>query len=468
MKDFLKQVSVYGILPVVGKFAGFILIPIYARQFEAYEFGIVELLVTLAHFLMFACNLEFYSAIGRYFYEKNNLEERRGLISTGLFLTVIATLIVVTIAFLYEDRVVSYYLEGGNYKQEYRISLIWLIFSAFYTYLGVIPRYEKRPKVYVAINVSSLLVRLGTTILYILVLDLGIAGVLYGHLTGAFVASVSNFIVSYKYIGLHFNLREANRIIKFSTPIVPGLLIVGFWQPLSRSIMANYFSIKEVGLFAFAIRITSVLQMLNLAVKLAWNPMIFENYKKESFKKDLYKISKSMGILSLSAVICLTLLAPEIALYIGTTEYAESGVLIGFLSLAGVLEILRRLRGFGPLIQKKTYLLSLNEFIGIGLGLAMLVLIGSRLGLVGLGLAFTVPPLIKYLQLVWYTEKNLKFNFFSYQEVVLLVFLIGTIVLNIIGIAWYFRITLILIFAASFIAIFGKHFFKLKKREENV
>ena len=80
MKSFFKQVTIYGVLPVAGKFIGFFLVPIYARVFSSAEFGVVELLVTLAHFLMFACNLEFYTAIGRFFYDSNSLDERKKLI----------------------------------------------------------------------------------------------------------------------------------------------------------------------------------------------------------------------------------------------------------------------------------------------------------------------------------------------------------------------------------------------------
>jgi O-antigen/teichoic acid export membrane protein len=468
LKDFVKQVSIYGILPVIGKFAGFFLIPIYARQFEAYEFGIVELLVTLAHFLMFVCSLEFYSAIGRYFYEKSTLQERKVLISTGLFLTVISTLTVVSLAFAFESSVISYYLKGEDYLSEYRISLIWLVFSALYTYLGVIPRYEKKPKVFVAINISSLFVRLGSTILYILVFDLGISGVLYGHLSGAVVASILNFFISYKYIGLHFNIKEAFRIIKFAVPIIPGLLVVGFWQPLSRNIISNFFSIKEVGLFAFAIRITSVLQMINLAVKLAWNPMIFENYKKDSFKKDLYRISKFMGVFSLFAATLLTLFAPEIALYVGTSEYADSSVLIGFLAFAGILEVLRRLRGFGPLLLKKTYVTSIVEIIGIGSGLILLFLLGAKIGLIGIGIAFVVPPLIKYILVVQYTQKAMYLNFFNYQELIIVIMLFFAIVLNMFNTAWYLRSFIAIVIMCYFFMVFGKQIVDKLKRKFNV
>jgi O-antigen/teichoic acid export membrane protein len=291
LKEFLKHLSIYGVLPVIGKFAGFFLVPIYARVFSSYEFGIVELIVTLISFLMFACNLEFYTAIGRFFYERNSLSEKKVLISTGLFITILSTVIVIVIAILVENSIIYYYLDNGDYHFEYKVSLIWLFFAPIYTYLGVIPRYDKKPKLYILITVISLLIRIGSTIVFVLVLKTGIVGVICGNIAGAVTSTILNGIASWKYIGIYFNVKDAREIFKFAVPIVPGLLLIGLWNPLSRNLVSKYFSIQTVGLLSFAVRITSVMEIINSALGLAWNPLLFENYKKPTFKKDVYKIS---------------------------------------------------------------------------------------------------------------------------------------------------------------------------------
>jgi O-antigen/teichoic acid export membrane protein len=410
-------------LPVIGKFAGFFLVPIYARVFSSYEFGIVELLVTLASFLMFACNLEFYSAIGRFFYEREALNERRKLISTGLFLTLFFTIVVIIISLISENLLFEEYFEGGNYRFEYRVSLIWLFFSAIYLYLSVIPRYDKKPKLYVIITAVSLLIRIGSTIIYVLVFDAGVAGVIYGHITGSVISTILNGIVSWKYLGFVFSWQEAKEIIRFSVPIVPGLLLIGLWNPLSRYLVSKFFSIETVGLLSFAVRITSVMAILNSAIHLAWNPLLFENYKKVTFKADVYKISRLVSVVALFGSIVLTLLSPEISIYIGTPEYAESAVLIGFLALNGSLEVLTRMRGFGPLVQKKTYILTVTEFIRMGLGVVIFIVLQNKFGLLGIGLAFIIPSFIKYYLLVAYTSNKIEIKFHSFIEFFLLILL---------------------------------------------
>ncbi len=421
MKDFLKQISIYGILPVAGKFAGFFLIPVYTRLFSSAEFGMLELLMTLIKFLLFACNLEFYNAIGRYFYEKESLDWRKSLISTGLFLTVITSIIIAIGSFLFKDEFYKFYLNSFDFQLEFKLCLVWLFMEAIFTYLSVIPRFEKKPKTYVAISVSALFIRIASTILYVLVMDLGIAGVIYGHITGAIISLLLYSFASRKYLSFHFSYEIAKKITKFAVPIVPGLLLIGFWGPLSRNLIAKYYSLEFLGLFAFAIRIASVMEILNGAIRMAWNPLIFENFNKPNFKKDTQNISRLMGILAIGGASGITLLAPEISTYIGTEEYDKSALLIGFLCLTGIVEILKRLRGFGPLISNKTGLLTLAEAVGMILGIAMLIQF-QNLGLLGIGIAFLVSALVKYFILTNYTVKKMNIAFNHWNDVLLFSF----------------------------------------------
>lgn len=444
MKDFLKHVSIYGILPVSGKFIGFFLVPIYTRVFSSYEFGVVELILTLTSFLIFACNLEFYSAIGRFFYDKENIEEKKKLISTGLLLTLASTVIVVIISFLAEDFIKRSYFDNTDYIFEFRISLVWLFFASVSTYLSVIPRYDKKPQLYILINISSLVARVGSTILFVLVLKTGIVGVIYGEVVGTITATILNAIISAKYLGFFFCRHDAKEIIRFAIPIVPGLLIFGAWAPLSRNLITKHFSIETLGLFSFAVRIASVMKIASGAIKLAWNPLLFENYKKDTFKKDLYKISWYTGLITFSGAIFITLLSPEISRYIGTTEYYDSRILIGFLAFGGVLEILSRLRGFGPLILKKTYILSIVELIGLIIGTIAFWLISGSLGLIGIGFIFLLHDVIKYYILVSYTKRKIEIKFSDVFEKILMILLLGAIIMIIYDVVFIVRIALLL------------------------
>ena len=366
---------------------------------------------------MFACNLEIYTAIGNFFYKKDNLKEKQILVSSGLFLTIFFSIIVILLLILNEKLVLNYFFNSLKYHYEFKISLIWLFIAAIGTYLGVIPRYTNQQKTFVLISAISLLIRAGSTVFFILTLNTGIVGVIYGQIIGASFSLVFNAWITKKYIVSHFQWSEIKSIVHFAFPIVPGVLLIGLWQPFSRSLISKFYSMEDVGLLSFAVRITSVLEIANYGIRYAWLPMLFENHEKENFKTEVTKISKLVGVLAFTAAIALTLLSPEIAKYIGTKEYQESSILIGFLAFSSVFEILRNVRGFGPFILKKTYLLTLAEIGGICLGLLFFILFSSKLGLFGIGFLFLVPSFFKYISLSIYTGKAIGVKFFYVTEI---------------------------------------------------
>lgn len=454
MKEFIKNISIYGLLPVLGKFLGFFLIPIYARVFSTSDFGIVELVTTLISFLVFACNLEMYSSIGRYFYEKNTIKERKQLISTGFLLTIITTIFICLITLFSENFIYQRYFESYEYKHIFRIAIIWLGLNALSTYLSIIPRYEKKPLLYVIVNFTSLLIRLISTIIFVLWLKVGIIGVVYGHICGDFTSLVFNAIISRKYLGLTFRKEYIPLILKFALPLVPGLLVIGLWGPVSRNLMNMFFSVSVVGLFAFANRFTAINSIFSGALRNAWQPMLFENINDRSFASQVKKIGGLTVFITLGIGISITLLAPELCLIIGTEAYQDSDVFIGFLSLSGTLGVLTQIRGFGPLIYNKTYIHSIVDIVCFIFGISLFFIFRDKIGLIGLGMILLLYQLLSYLLLTEYTRYKSKIKFYNSWELIFLLFIILSEILVVLNTSIYLRGTIFIIFFIFIIYVF--------------
>lgn len=434
LKEFLKSFSIYGFLPVFTKFASFLLVPIYVRVFSKYEFGIVELITSTIHFLIFAMNLEFYGAVGRFFFERETKEAKQKLISTGLWITVLASVFVSCIVLVFQNQLTNIIFKGSDYGYEFRLGIVWAILMAISTYLSVLPRYEKKAKLYVTYNVISLLVKLFSTILYVVVFHLGVAGVILGNITGSFVSVVLYTMASFKYIRPVFNKADMFEICRFSLPIVPGLLLVGVYQPLMRTLMSRVYSIEELGLFSFALRMVTIMALVETAIKLSWRPLLFENIRKSTFGTEYHKISAFVGRVLLVAGCVLTALSPELVRIIGTKSYMPSAQIIGFMVIGNILINLNTLRGFGFEVAKKTYMITVVSFISSAVGLLTLLFISRMFGFIGIGLAFALPGLVSYLIQYHYTRKVIKSTHKYTSELMLwgaLVLMAGAVILDV-------------------------------------
>jgi O-antigen/teichoic acid export membrane protein len=456
LKEFFKNISIYGILPVVGKFMGFFLIPVYARVFSTVEFGIVELITTLVSFLVFACNLEIYTSVGRYFYEKESIKHKGVLISTGLFLTIITSLFVVLLSFLFEDTVLKQYIGSASYLKEYRFGIVWLFVNAISTYLSIIPRYEKRPKLYVIVNSTSLFFRFCSTIIFVIFLKVGIIGVIYGHIVGDTTSILLNGLASKRYLQLNFSGKDAISIIKYAFPLVPGLLTVGLWNPLSRNLITTFFSVSVLGLYAFALRFASITSIFNGALRNTWQPILFENMKDKSFVTKIREIAGVSTIITVGIGVFITLLSPNLCFWIGTEKYMDSAILIGFLSLSGTFNVLSQIRGYAPLVNNKTYVHSLINIFSLLMGVAAFYFINDTWGLLGLGIIMVLYNFLNYILLAEYTRIKEKVMLYNLWELLLFFFQLISIVLIIVNAHLFVRVVTLLLYLSINIVILKK------------
>lgn len=445
LREFVKSFSVYGFLPVFTKFAGFLLVPIYVRVLSQYDYGIVELILSTVGFLTYIINLEFYGAVGRFYFDREGLPGRQRLISTGLFMTLASALLIAAICLMFQGGLHDLLFPSGKYLIELRLGLLWAVISAVSTYLSIIPRYEKMAKRFVLYNIITVLVRLLSTILFVVVLRLGIKGILYGNLMGASCSTVLYAVSSKKYFVFKFSFPEAREIAQFALPLVPGILLIALYQPLMRTLISRVYNMETLGVFSFAYRLTTIMAIVESGIRLSWRPLLYENIRKDNFGSEYKKISRFAGTLLLLLGIGIITFAKEIIMIVGTRQYIGSLYIISFLVIANVLMNLDSLRGFGFEIAKRTYMITLINVFSRGLGLLFLWFIALRFKLIGIGLAFLIPPFLDYIVKVSYTKKRIRVSTFGANEALLWLLIAVGMVFSMLDLHLVIRLSAILL-----------------------
>lgn len=447
MNTFGKNISIYGLLPVFGKFIGFFLVPIYTRIFTSEEFGTIELVVSLMNFLVYFISLEFYTAIGRFFYQQNNIEQQKRLISTGLMLTIFSGVLICSICFFMREQFISLYFNGMDVRRLYFAGLIWLFLDGLSSYLNTIPRYCKQPHKYVIVNSICILIRVLSTIIFVLVFNVGTIGIILGHITGTITSIVLNALLSSKYLCVSFEISHAKNILKYALPLVPSVIAVALWAPLMRKSIEIFYSISVLGIFAFSTRVTSVTTMFKSALINAWRPMMFENMKNDSLLSELKINSSNVSFILLILGTSLTSFAYEVCLILGTEHYLSAYTLIPFMCFSGYLQSAIQLRGVGPLLNGKTYIQSIFTIIAMLISFGCLLFIKDSLDLYGLGIIIVLYDLIQYFSLSEYTKRIYRAGSFTmWQEYIMLLLFAVSFILTIMNAPLFIRMFYFIIF----------------------
>lgn len=405
MNLFYKHLSIYGILPVVGKSIGFFLIPIYTRLFSAEEFGQVELVVSLINLLVYFISLEFYSAVGRYIFQFKEQSEKRLLVSTGLWMTLFTTLLVVSLTLLFRSQLLTFYLSGAPLENHLTAGIAWLAIEGCSTYMSVLPRYTHRQKLYVVVTVSALLIRVLSTIFFVLVLHTGTIGILYGHVCGSLSSLCLNSYLSREYLSMEFNRKVARKIAGYALPLVPGLLAGAFSIPTFYKGTELYFGASALGQLSFALRLTSLMVMFRGVLQNAWFPLLYEHIHEPGFVQRIKNDSLSLSSILLTGGALVVLLGDEICLWLGTEEFRSANLLLPFLCYSGYLQAMTQLRGFGPLVNLRTHIRSTAVVLALAVSCIGFPLLHSVTGLWGVGVIIVSYEAIQYLLLTRYTSR---------------------------------------------------------------
>lgn len=465
IKGFLKHISIYGILPVVGKFMSLLLLPLYAKMFSVEEFGIIDVIDVLVFFLLLLTSFEIPTALGRYFYDSEKANYKKTIISTGLYLTLFFTVFFTLLSLLFEGYILSHYLNSTQYAHIFRLAIIWLFISSINTYLSFIPRYDNKPKQYVTVSLISILTKLLSTVLFVVVFRMGLEGVFWGYICGSGLSCIIYYLIARKLIGFEFSVPLAKKMIYYSAPLMLGVLAMGAWAPLSRYLILSFFPIAIMGYYSFSSRIVSVNSIVHSALGIAWKPLLFENKKILTQANHIKRISGVMSILSLFIGITLTIFAPEIILFVGKSDFMGGITFIGLLALASTIKALTQLRGFAPYLTDKTYIVSVTNVLALVISATIMFILKDILGIIGIGLVMILYETINYIVLTIYSHKKYHIPLHNTYEVGLLLFLIVAELTIIYSLALIVRGSLFLVLVLYVLFVFKKtvEIDKLKK-----
>lgn len=400
LKYFTKTVLIYGLAPSIGKFVGIFLIPIYTRVFTPEEYGVIDLVYVIIYLLIVLADLNIYNGVGRYFYSAKSEKEKQIIVSTAFWNEVILSIVILFLSIIFSDKITSF-LSTQEYNAVFLVALLWLPVSCIFTYLCVIMRYEKKPWLFLTASLVQIIVKVSVSLVTILVFKWGMVGIFWGQITGDLFGSILLFIFLKKYIILSWKPKILKKLLHFSVPLVPAVLVIYFNQSFNRFLLIKYLSLESVGLYAIASKISSIFVLIGVAFRMAWEPFLYESLERKDNKNVFIRIYKLMLSFLCIFGIGITLFSKEILSLLTTKEYLPAYPLVGFLSIYSILNILRLIVGVGPKIVKKTIYDSISIVTGVIVNILTLFIFIPKYGIIGAGYSLCLGGLVT-LGIYWY------------------------------------------------------------------
>ncbi len=387
IRDFIKDLLKYLPAQIATAIMGLVTIPIVTRLFPPADYGNYVLVMATVNILTIIVGWLSISIIRFYpTYEKDNrLEELYGSVMKLLFISV-AVLAVIFLSTLSAFRA---HISTQLWHLMLIGAVIFILMSSFEV-LQHFLRARRQVSWYSGFSVWHSVAALGIGIALIIVFHFGVEGLLWGH--------VLSLVVAIPFVWMIAVRRKAalrtrgiapvltKEMAKYGFPLVIGNLAAWILSLSDRYILEFFRGAHEVGIYSasYAISEKSILLLASLFM-LSSGPIGINIWEKEGEKKSqefVSKLTRYYLIISLPAVVGLSVLARPIIDVLTAPEYYQGFRIVPLVALGGLFLGLQQRFQSGLVYFKKTHLI-------------MVSIVAS--GLLNLGLNFLLVPKYGYM-----------------------------------------------------------------------
>ncbi|MET2984689.1 lipopolysaccharide biosynthesis protein [Aureibaculum conchae] len=349
LKDLTKDTFTYGFASFLGQIIGFLLLPIYTTHLSTKDYGIMAMLTFISLFFAPLANMGVTNAIFRRFnLHKDEFLQIKSL-SVGSIFVVFTSLAWFIAGFMFSKELTLLLVDEIKYEPLVKLCLVTSFFVSVGQIFTVVLRAQRRVMQISIVKVIQLLITVGCTIYFVVVLLKGVEGIILGTLIGSVFAFLIQYILCFKWFKFSTDFMELKALLKYGLPFLPHRLMAFGSGFLSQFFIKEFIGLSETGLYNIALRFALPLAFIIGSIQSAWVPIKFQVHREEGENSALI----FRQLISFYFIILLLLFAgsitfgPELLRVMTASEYHAAVYLVPFVLLIPVSQGIYFMLGTG-------------------------------------------------------------------------------------------------------------------------
>lgn len=262
LKNYIYHGLVYGFGSAFDAIIGFLVLPLYTLHFSVEEYGIFSFLILLSTFASSVFYLGATSALTRSYFDYDDLEERKKVASTGLYITLFGAMFQILFGLIFSKDLSILLFKTPIYQNHVLLILISsaLLFINQFLYLLLRLLMMSIKIVFVSINSSIIFI---ITLWFLLVKQN--FGILSPVLAFIFSYSISTIILLFfckNHLSIYPHKKEFNIQIMFGVPQILGGFSYYAIDWIDRFFINEYLTLSDVGVYSFGYKISMLIHMI--------------------------------------------------------------------------------------------------------------------------------------------------------------------------------------------------------------
>ena len=355
---------------IINMMLGLLTTPIITRLVEPTEYGELSIFIMYTGIAVMVLCIGLDQALVRFFYDKDELNYKRGLLKLCFLLPLLVTLvcIVITMLLVFTSKI------SFEFKPIIMVLLCCNILANLWSRISVLLlRLTYQSKKYAICNIIQ-------KIVYIVVVMPLIVFIRDNDLVILTFATVCSIFIQAFYAVLATKemwdfkdadcLDNSKEIIRYGIPFILSLGLTTLFQAIDKISLNHYCSYADVGIYSSAMTIVGIFAIIQTTFNALWGPMQVEHFVKNPEDTSFIKNGNQyITIVMFFIGFSLILFKDVFALLLGS-KYREASYILPFLVFNPIMYTISETTCSGIDLSKRSYL---NIIISMGACLTNIV-----------------------------------------------------------------------------------------------
>jgi len=287
LKTF-KNTAIYSSASVLGKIAGFIMLPFYTDILGSIGYGVIGMLDVGLNMLITLLSYGLKESLIRFYNEEVDENRKNLVISSGIIIVwVIAVVLFIGLSAV-SKPISSLLLGDSSYFILVILALAGFSLGIAGTTASTILLIEQKSLTFSAIGLMRLIIGLSLNIYLIVILRMGLLGYFISSLVTAFASSFAFNFIAIKKCGLAFDKEIAKKVFFFEIPMILGHLFGFVSRQVERVLLRFIVNIESVGILEIAYKFPVLLSIFfSIPFMQSWEPRRMEIADQENAPEEI-------------------------------------------------------------------------------------------------------------------------------------------------------------------------------------
>jgi len=350
--SLLKQIQSFSVGSIVGVAVSLITAPLVTRMISPDEFGKVALFTLIYVLFSFIIFLGLDQTFARYY---NSGIERKKLLFNILVVPICMCFIVILGIIVFRKQLSFWLFE--NYEPIIIIGLcVFLPGMLIKRFAMLYVRMNLRGKFYSFLTIISKLVIFICVLSLLLFFERSFRAIIFANIVSNVINTILVVIFTknmWVLCPVDFDINLVKKFLHFGLPLVPTTMLFWVLNSFDKISLRNWSSYGELGLYAAAFKVVSLIGAVQIIFNTAWAPVAYKWYENGEDNKRFEQVSVAVLAATVTGSALIIVCRDVIMLFLGY-EYRNASSIFMYLLFVPIMNAVSATTALGIVFSKKT------------------------------------------------------------------------------------------------------------------